>query len=95
MINLKIFLRLLIESLQGWLRSQGRRHAGALAFFTIFSLTPLVVLTVGIAEIVFYQAAIADEIVNLTEEVVGRQVATLITEIIKNDDFVGCRCCSS
>jgi len=43
------FLRLLIESLIGWMQDEALRHAAALAFFTIFSLSPLVVLNLPLS----------------------------------------------
>ena len=85
-MNLKAFLRLLIESLLAWLRDRAIHHAAALAFFTIFSLAPLVVLTVGLAEMVFHQVAIEAQIVALTEELVGQQVAGVMAEVIQSDN---------
>jgi membrane protein len=83
-MSFKGFLRLLIESLLAWLHDRAIHHAAALAFFTIFSLAPLVVLTVGSAELVFHQAALEEQIVALTRDLMGQQVAGMMSEIIQS-----------
>lgn len=84
MTSPKAFLRLIIESLIAWNRINALRHAGALAFFTIFSLAPLVALTVGIVSTVFQQASIQAQIVNIAERYMGEQVAAVVAEVLQN-----------
>lgn len=84
MMSPKAFLRLIIESLIAWNRINALRHAAALAFFTIFSLAPLVALTVGIVSTVFQQASIEAQIVNIAERYMGEQVAAIVAEVLQN-----------
>jgi membrane protein len=79
------FLKLLIESLIGWVRDEALRHAAALAFFTIFSLAPLVVLSLAIVSMVLPQAASIAQILPLVEHYMGQPAAAVIMEIIEND----------
>jgi len=87
-MNPKAFLRLLIESLLAWLRDQAMVHAAALAFFTIFSLAPLVVLTFGTIELVFDQPTIEEQLVSLINDLMGQQVAGAVVEVIHSDNRV-------
>lgn len=84
-MNPKTFLRLVIESFVNWLRDNAIHHAAALAFFTIFSLAPLVILTVGVAEFMLHQTTLESRIVALTEELIGQQVAGMVAEVVQND----------
>ncbi len=77
-------LRLLIESLIGWMRDEALRHAAALAFFTIFSLAPLVVLSLAIVSMVLPQAASMAQILPLVEHYVGQPAAAVIIEVIES-----------
>ncbi len=78
------FLRLLIESLIGWVQDEALRHAAALAFFTIFSLAPLVVLSLAIVSMVLPQAAGMAQILPLVEHYVGQPAAAVIMEVIES-----------
>ena len=88
-MNLKALLRLVIGCLLAWLNDQAIHHAAALAFYTIFSLAPLVGLTVGLAEFVFHQVGLEGHIVALTRELVGQQVAGVLAEIIQSGNRAG------
>ncbi len=80
----KAFLRLIIESLIAWNRINALRHAAALAFFAVFSLAPLVVLTVAIVSTVFHQASVEAQIVSMAKRYVGEQVAAIVAEVLQN-----------
>ena len=71
------FLRLLIESLISWVQDEALRHAAALAFFTIFSLAPLVVLSIAIVSMVLPQAASKAQILPVVEYYMGQPAATV------------------
>jgi membrane protein len=78
------FLRLLIESLIGWVQDEALRHAAALAFFTIFSLAPLVVLSLAIVSMVLPQAASKAQILPVVEYYMGQPAVAVIIEVIES-----------
>ena len=78
------FLRLLIESPIGWLQDEALRHAAALAFFTIFSLAPLVVLSLAIVSMVLPQAANKAQILPVVEYYMGQPAAAIIMEVVES-----------
>ena len=77
-------LRLLIESLIGWEQDEALRHAAALAFFTIFSLAPLVMLSVAIVSMVLPQAVSTAQILHIVEHYMGQPAAAAIIEVIES-----------
>jgi membrane protein len=71
----------------GWLQNDAVLHAGALAYFTIFSLAPLSIISVAIAGMMFSQAAVAGLVVDMLQDFVGAESAALIQDIILNSDL--------
>jgi membrane protein len=78
------FLRLLIESLIGWKQDEALRHAAALAFFTIFSLAPLVVLSLAIVSMMLPQVGSETQILPVIEHYMGQPAAAVIMEVIES-----------
>jgi membrane protein len=63
------------------------RHAGALAFYTLFSMAPLSVILVAIAGVAFGAEAARGEIAARIESVIGPQVAGAIEATIRRSRF--------
>ena len=78
------FLTILREALIGWNQHRAMSHAGALAFFTIFSLAPLITLTVSIAGGVYAEEDIEWRIVAGIEKQAGEPAATYVHDLIVN-----------
>jgi membrane protein len=76
------------ESFIGWSRNEATLHAAALAYYTIFSLAPLLIISIGIATQVFSQAAVEGRIVKALDNVVGSEAAVVVEEIIKNSHYL-------
>lgn len=75
------FLRRLYAA---WKQNQGSRMAAALAFYTFLALTPLLVLAVLIAGILFGEAAARGEIVERTRATIGRLGAEVVQGILQS-----------
>lgn len=87
-LSLKGIVDLVKESFIGWSRSEATLHAAALAYYTIFSLAPLLIISVGIATQMFSQAAVEGRIVTALENSIGSEAATVVEEIIKNSRYL-------
>lgn len=83
-MNLKIVWRLLKETLQEWQDDRASRLAASLAYYTIFSLSPLLIITVSIAGAVFGEEAAKGEIVGQIQGLVGVDGAQVIEIAIQN-----------
>jgi membrane protein len=72
-----------------WNHDKGPLLAASLAYYTLFSLAPLLVISVAVAGFVFGQAAVEGQLVGQIEDVVGREIAITIQRIIENAATVG------
>lgn len=78
------YLNLVVNTYQGWSRDNAPRLAAALAFYTAFSIAPLLVLVIAIAGFILGHQAAQGHLVNEIGDLVGANAAQLIQEIIKN-----------
>jgi membrane protein len=65
-----------------WLERNAFIHAGSLAFYTLFSLAPVVIIAVAIAGAVFGHDAARGEIVHWIAGVVGRTAAETVEQVV-------------
>ena len=68
---------------QRWLERDAFEHAGALAFCTLFSLAPLVIIVVAIVGIVFGEDAASGQISIAISDLVGAQAAKAVEEAVQ------------
>ncbi len=83
-MNLKAVWRLLKETFAEWNQDKAERLAAALAYYTMFSLAPLLVIVIAIAGLVFGQEAARGNIVGQIQGLVGREGAQFIQAAIQN-----------
>jgi membrane protein len=84
MIKPQDVISLARQSLKEWSEDKASRLAAALAYYTILSLAPLLVIVVGIAGLVFGEQAAQGQIVGQIEGLVGRQGAEMVQGLIEN-----------
>ncbi len=72
---------------QIWLQSQAFIHAAALAFFTVFSIAPVLIIAVTVAGVVFGPQAAEGALLEQLEDVVGPQAAGLIETALANSQI--------
>ncbi len=65
-----------------WLERNAFVHAGSLAFYTLFSLAPVVIIAVSIAGVVFGEEAARGEIVAQLDDFVGTDAASAVEEAV-------------
>ena len=85
-IGVKSIFRLLKEAFTEWQKDKASILAAALAYYTVFSITPLLVIAISIAGSVFGQEAAQGEIVQQINQLVGQQGAEAIETAIANAD---------
>lgn len=74
--------RIVRDSIQLWIDSSAFTYAGALAFYTLFSLAPIMVIAVAVIGTVFGEEAAQGQIVAELEEAIGRQPAGAVEEAL-------------
>jgi membrane protein len=67
-----------------WVVDKAPRMGAALAYFTIFSMAPLLVITVAVAGLVFGPQAAQGQIVGQLQGLVGDEGALVIQDMLKN-----------
>jgi len=82
MERVKTFLSLLKETFDEWNRDKAPRLAAALAYYTAFSIAPLLIVVIGIAGLAFGQEAVRGQLDNQIQGVVGAQAADAIQEMV-------------
>ncbi len=75
---------LLKESYSEWSDDKASRLAAALAYYTAFSLAPLLVIAVAIAGFFFKRSNAQDQLVSQIKGVVGPQAGDIISTMINN-----------
>ena len=76
--------RFLKQTFSDWSEDKAPRLAAALAYYTMFSLAPLLIIAIGIAGLVFGDEAARGEIVTQVRGLVGQSGAEAIEAMIQN-----------
>lgn len=85
-MKIKVIIRLLKETFQEWQDDNASRLAASLAYYTIISLAPLLILVIAIAGAVFGEEAARGEIVYQIQGLVGTEGAKVIETAIENSN---------
>ncbi|OCQ89664.1 ribonuclease BN [Nostoc sp. MBR 210] len=83
-MNFSAIVRLFQETFQEWSEDKASRLAAALAYYTIFSIAPLLIIVIAIAGAVFGEEAARGEIVRQIQGLVGPDGAEFIEIAIRN-----------
>ena len=83
-MNLKSYLPLLKAAFSEWLEDNSPRMGAALAYYTVFSLSPLLIIVIAVAGLVFGQEAAQGQVVAQLQGLLGQDTAKAIQEMIKN-----------
>lgn len=83
-MNIRTIWDLLKETFAEWNRDKVSRLAAALAYYTVFSLAPLLIIVIAIAGSVFGEEAARGEIVGQIQGLVGKSGAEVIQTAIQN-----------
>ncbi len=83
-LNFKTLGGLLKETFDEWNEDKASRLAAALAYYTIFSLAPLLIIAIAIAGSIFGEEAARGEIVGQIQGLVGKSGAEVIETAIQN-----------
>lgn len=83
MLKTPTWLQLPFDAVRIWTERDAFQHAGALAFFTLFSLAPLVIILVSIVGAVYGQEAASGEISAGISGLLGEQAAQAVEEAVQ------------
>ena len=82
--TLKPLGRVLWLTVDGFLDDRGPRMGAALAYYTLFSLAPLLLIVVSVAGLVWGGDAVRGELVEQLQTLLGASAATTIEQMLKS-----------
>ena len=88
-MSLKDLWKMLLEVYDDWSDDKASRLAAALAFYTVLSLAPVLVIVIAIAGFVFGAPAVREEIADTIQSLVGRDGADAIKMVMENAAMPG------
>lgn len=71
------------DAAQRWIDCNAFSHAGSLAFYTLFSLAPTVIIAVTVIGVVLGEDAARGQIVEQLQHIMGRDAAAAVEEAVK------------
>ncbi len=83
-LHWKNIWEMLKDAGNNWLEDKAMRMGAALAYYTAFSIAPLLIIAIGIASLVFGQAAAQKQIVGQVSGVIGQPAATAIQDMLQH-----------
>lgn len=85
-MNIKRFYTLARLSVQSWLDDYAPSMGAAIAFYTVFSLAPLVMIVIGVAGFFWGEEAVRGELLRQIGGMVGDNGATAIESVISSSE---------
>jgi membrane protein len=86
---LKRAWKILVATIMGFINDNGLKLSASLAYYTIFSIAPLLIIIISVAGLVFGDDAAANRLYPEIAHYVGSPAATQIQEILKNLQLSG------
>jgi membrane protein len=83
----KFWLGVLGAAGKNWLDSQAFIYAAALAFFTVFSIAPVMIVAVTVVGLVLGEKAAEGEIMDQLQEVIGPEAAEVVQTAVVNSQI--------
>jgi membrane protein len=74
--------KLLKLSYQGWKEDKASRLSAALAYYTVFSLAPLLVIVIAITGLFWDESAVQSQVMNQVEGLVGAEGRTFVSDLV-------------
>jgi membrane protein len=86
---LKEFWKVIVATFMGFVNDNGLKLSASLAYYTVFSIAPLIILVISISSLVLRHYAFNDALYDQMREFVGSQATTQIQEVVKNLQLSG------
>jgi membrane protein len=81
--------RMLKTAFQEWNQDKAARLAAALAYYTLFSIAPLLILVIAIAGLFFDSAAVREQIMSQVQSLIGGSGAEFVSTVLDNANRPG------
>jgi membrane protein len=85
-LNFKRIWEFIVAVFDKWITDKAPKLGASLAFYTMFSLAPLLVIVISIAGFIFGPDAARGELVGQIEGLIGKEGAQVVQTALKNTD---------
>lgn len=82
-LRVPLLLRLFWAAIQGWSKDNVPRLGASLAYYTLFAVSPILIIAIAIAGSVFGPEAVRGQIVGEIDGLIGRQGAEAIQSLLQ------------
>ncbi len=89
MVRLKNYLEILKDTFNGFLEDRGLKLSAALAYYTIFSLAPMIIILMSVADIFYRKEALQGEVFAQLNGFVGADAAKQVQDTLQKLAFSG------
>src|ERR1035437_1175427 len=83
-MHLKQIWDLIRKSVGAWVDDYAPSMGAALAYYTLFSIAPLLIIAIAVAGLIFGQDAARGEIVAQIQGLIGREGAIAVQDLLKS-----------
>ena len=81
-MRMYVIRRVLRAAVDGWFDDKIPQLGAALAYYTLFSLAPLLIIAIGIAGLIFGEKAARGEVVTQVESAIGQPAASAVQDLL-------------
>ncbi|MFK8186440.1 MAG: YihY/virulence factor BrkB family protein [Phormidesmis sp.] len=81
-MKLSSFLSIFQQTIAEWQRDKVSRLAAALAYYTTFSLAPILVIVIAVASFLFEQSTVQSRLIEQMQDLLGENAAGLIQDML-------------
>ncbi|MEP6801852.1 MAG: YihY/virulence factor BrkB family protein [Acidobacteriota bacterium] len=78
-----VWRRVCVQTFRSWFRHRCLTESAALSFYTLYSLTPMLIITMAVASTVFGEDAVRGQVVKQFSKLMGAHQAELIQRILQ------------
>lgn len=83
-MNWRVMFDLLKTTFTEWQEDKASRLAAALAYYTVFSMAPLIIIVLGIVGFIFGQDLVGNQLLTQIRSLVGEEGAAVFQTIVEN-----------
>ena len=86
---IKEFWKVIIATFKGFINDNGLKLSASLAYYTVFSIAPLIILVISISSLVLRHYSFNDALYDQISQFIGNSATKQLQEVVKNLELSG------
>lgn len=86
---IKEFWKIIIATFKGFISDNGLKLSASLAYYTVFSIAPLIILVISISSLVLRHYSFNDALYDQMAQFIGKEATRQLQEVVKNLELSG------